>query len=82
MKDIEFLRLTTDICYIIGGYYGGSTEENIYQFMNDSGYSVWLDMNEKMMFRQYSLTRLQNFALDQVAKDHGLGIDLFHEDDE
>lgn len=80
--DIEFLRLTTDICYIIGGFYGGSTEENIYQFINECGDSVWLDMNGRMIYRQDSLSRLQDFALDKVAEDHSLGIDLFHENEE
>jgi hypothetical protein len=83
MEDNEFLRLTTDICYIIGGFWGGAgPEKNVFPFMQDSGETVYLDMNQKMIFYTHNLTRLQSFALDKVAKDHGLGIDLYYEDEE
>lgn len=82
-KDIEFLRLTTDICYIIGGFFGGSApEENVFPFMQDSGETVWLNMNKKMILITDKLPRLQRFALEKVADDHGLGIDLYYEDEE
>ena len=83
MEKKEFLRLTTDICYIIGGFFGGTgPEENVFPFMRDSGETVYLDMNQKIIFYPDKLTRLQTFALETVAKDHGLGIDLYNEDDE
>ena len=82
MVDKEFLRLTTDICYIIGGYWGGTgPEENVFPFMQDSGDTVYLDMNQKMIFLTVNLTRLEHLALDQVAKHHGLGIDIYSEDE-
>lgn len=81
--DIEFLRLITDICYIIGGFFGGTgPEENVIPFMQDSGETEWLDMNQKMIFYTDKLSRLQSFALGKVADDHGLGIDLYYEDEE
>ena len=81
MIDNEFLRLTTDICYIIGGFWGGTgSEENIFPFMQDSGETVYLDMNKKMIFYPDKLTRVQTLALETVAKDHGLGIDLYSEE--
>jgi hypothetical protein len=81
--DIEFLRLTTDICYIIGGYFGGKIpDDEAYAFMQDYGETVWLDMDQKMIFITHDLPRLQSFALEKVASDHGLGIDLYYEDEE
>ena len=83
MEDKEFLRLTTDICYIIGGFWGGTgPQENVFPFMQDSGETVYLDMNQKMIFYPDSLTRIQCFALEKVAEDHGLQVDLYNEDDE
>jgi Leu/Phe-tRNA-protein transferase len=80
-KDIEFLRLTTDICYIIGGFYGGKgPEENLFPFMQDSGVTVWLDMNRKAIFYPDEITRLQSFALAKLAEDHGLAIDIYDDD--
>lgn len=82
MNKIEFLRLTTDICYIIGGFFGGTgPEENVFPFMQDSGDTVWLDMNQKMILITDKITRLQHFALEQVAKYHGLGIDIYDEEE-
>jgi hypothetical protein len=82
MNKIEFLRLTTDICYIIGGFFGGTGPEgNVFPFMQDSGDTVWLDMNQKMIFITDKITRLQHFALEKVAKDHGLGFDLYSEEE-
>jgi hypothetical protein len=83
MRDIEFLRLTTDICYIIGGFFGGmGPDGKLFTFMHDSGETVYLDMDEKMIFHTHNITRLQSFALEQVAKDHELGIDLYNDEDE
>lgn len=43
-QDIDFLRLTTDICYVIGGFFGGKFPEGkTLIFMNDSDESVLLD---------------------------------------
>lgn len=82
MNKIEFLRLTTDICYIIGGFFGGTgPEENVFPFMQDSGNTVWLDMNKEMVLASDMFTRLQLFALEKVAKDHGLGFDIFNEEE-
>lgn len=88
MVDIEFLRLTTDICYIIGGFFGGTgpnPEDNVLTFMQDTPLdapikAVYLDLNQKMLFASDEFTRLQHFALENVAKDHGYGYDIFHED--
>ena len=83
MENKEFLRLTTDICYIIGGFWGGTGPvENVFPFMQDSGDTVYLDMNKKMILYTDNLTRLQSLALEQVAKDHGLGLDIYSEDEE
>lgn len=85
-KDIEFLRLTTDICYIIGGFFGGTgPDENVISFMQDGlikdpDKTVYLDLNKKMIFASDEFTRLQSFALEKVAEDHGFGYDIFHED--
>lgn len=86
-KDIEFIRLTTDICYIIGGYFGGTgPEENVFPFIQDSllkdpDKTVYLDLNKKMVFASDEFTRLQRFALEKVAKDHGLGFDIYDEEE-
>lgn len=83
MVDIEFLRLTTDICYIIGGFFGGKGPEGeTFAFTQDSGETVWLDMDQKMILHTDKIPRLQSFALEQVARDHELGIDLYYEDEE
>ena len=75
--------MTTDICYIICGFWGGTgPRENVFPFMQDSGETVYLDMNQKMIFYTDKLTRLQSFALDNVAENHGLGVDLYFEDEE
>ena len=89
MVDIEFLRLTTDICYIIGGFFGGTgpnPEENILTFMQDTPLNkpfkaVYLDLNQKKLLASDEFTRLQGFALEKVAEDHGFGYDIFHEDE-
>ncbi|WP_297092140.1 hypothetical protein [uncultured Draconibacterium sp.] len=86
--DIEFLRLTTDICYIIGGYFGGTgLEENVITFMpnlllKDPDKYVYLDLNQNMIFVSDEFTRLQHFALEKVANDHGFGYDIFHDSEE
>lgn len=77
MTDIEFLKLTTEICFIIGGYYSGRIDRNVYRFVNDSGWAVWIDLDIKKIIRQDRLTRLQELALDKLAKDHGFGIGQF-----
>ena len=49
-QDIDFLRLTTDICYVIGGFFGGKFPEGkTLIFMNDSDESVLLDQEQKCL---------------------------------
>ena len=79
-RDIEFLRLTTDICYVIGGFFGGKLPESgAFIFMNDFDEIVLLDLDERFILADDSLSRAKIFALETIAKDHGFEFDIFNE---
>lgn len=77
-QDINFLRQTTDICYIIGGYYLGKLPDSeTYMFSNESKQLVCLDMNKKIILADARLSRLQFFALDGSAYSNNFELDMF-----
>lgn len=77
-RDIEFLRLTTDICYIIGGFFAGKLPDcESYMFMNDSDQEVWLDMEDNLLLANDRLSRIELFALETISNDHGFEFDIF-----
>ena len=81
-RDIEFLRLTTDICYVIGGFFGGKfPDSESYHFMKDSGETVWLEIDKKYIRADDQLSRIELFALETIAKEHGFEFDIFTKED-
>lgn len=81
-RDIEFLRLTTDICYVIGGFFGGKfPDSETYLFLNDYDDTIWLDMDEKVINVDDRFTRTERYALEKIADDHGFEFDIFTEED-
>lgn len=82
-QDIDFLRLTTDICYVISGFYAGKLPDcESYMFMTEYNETVWLDMDENVIDADDRLTRLQMYALETIANDHGLEFDIHNEEQE
>lgn len=80
--DIDFLRLTTDICYIIGGFFAGKLPDcESYMFMNDSDQVVWLDMEEELILFDERLPRLKMLALETIAFDNDFYYDIYTEED-
>ena len=81
-RDIEFLRLTTDICYVIGGFFGGKFPEGkTLIFMNDSDESVLLDQEQKFILADDRLSRAKMLALEAIAFDYDYEFDVFTEED-
>ena len=81
-QDIDFLRLTTDICYVIGGFFGGKfPDSESYHFMKDSGETVWLEIDKKYIRADDRLSRIELFALETIAKEHGFEFDIFTKED-
>ena len=79
--DIEFLKLTTEICYIIGGFYGGGTpQDNYIEFFQDSGSNVVLNIKARMILVHDNITRLQVSAIEKLALEHGYEVDLLWDD--
>jgi len=80
--DIDFLRLTTDICYVIGGFFGGKLPEGeTFIFMNDFDETVLLDMKEKFILADDRLSRANMFALETIAFDNDFYYDIYTEED-
>lgn len=80
-SEIKILRLTKDICYIIGGFFGGEMpNSNDLTFVNDAGSTVFIRWDDKVLLAQDDLTRMQLFALQQLATDNSLGFDIFNDD--
>lgn len=80
-RDIEFLRLTTDICYVIGGFFGGKLPESgAFIFMNDFDKIVLLNLEEKFILAVDRLSRIEMFALKCIAKDHCFEFDIFNDE--
>ncbi len=81
--DIDFLRLTTDIFYVIGGFFGGKLPEGeTLIFMNDFNETVLLDMEEKFILADDRLSRANMFALETIAFDNDLEFDIYSEEQE
>lgn len=81
-QNTDFLRLTTDICYVIGGFFGGKLPEGeSYMFMNDSDQVVWLDMEEKFILADDRLSRAKMLALETIAFDNDFYYDIYTEED-
>lgn len=80
--DIDFLRLTTDICYVIGGFFGGKfLEDETLIFMNDSDESVLLNQDQKFILADDRLSRAKMLALEAIAFDYDYEFDIFTEED-
>ena len=80
--DIDFLRLTTDICNVIGGFFGGKLPEGeTFIFMNDFEETVLLDMEEKFILADDRLSRVNMFALETIAFDNDFYFDIYTEED-
>ena len=80
--DIDFLRLTTDICYVIGGFFGDKFPEGkTLIFMNDSDESVLLDQEQKFILADDRLSRAKMLALEAIAFDYDYEFDVFTEED-
>ena len=80
--DIDFLRLTTDICYVIGGFFGGKFPEGkTLIFMNDSDESVLLDQEQKFILADDRLSRAKMLALEAIAFDYDYEFGVFTEED-
>lgn len=80
--DIDFLRLTTDICNVIGGFISSKFQEGeTLIFMNDSDESVLLDQEQKIILAVDSLSRAKILALEAIAFDYDYEFDIFTEED-
>lgn len=80
--DIDFLRLTTDICYVIGGFFGGKFPDcETFIFRNDYDETVLLDMDEKFILADDSLSRAKILALETIAFDNDFYFDIYTEED-
>lgn len=80
--DIDFLKLTTDICYMIGGFFGGKLPDcESYIFMNDLKQVIWLNMNEKLILADKRLSKVQMYALASIAFDNDFCIDILDEEE-
>ena len=81
-QDIDFLRLTTDICYVIGGFFGGKFPDcETFIFRNDYDETVLLDMDEKFILADDSLSRAKILALETIAFDNDFYFDIYTEED-
>ena len=73
MDNIELVKITTDICYIIGGYFDAKHEDGeIYRFINETGITIIIDMDEKQILVEGDLPRMESYALNKLAIEHGL----------
>lgn len=80
--DIDFLRLTTDICYVIGGFFVGKFPDcKTFIFMNDLDKTVLLNVEEKFILSDDRLSRASMLALETIAFDNDYGFDIFTEED-
>lgn len=83
MNKIDFLKLTTDICYIIEGYFSGKLPEGEqYAFIDDLGQTVWLDMDKKMILYPNEISKKESMALRQVAQEHKLALGIYDTEEE
>ena len=78
MKEEDLIRLVTDICYCIGGFYGGDfDQENVYIFINDLDKEVTLNLERESLLVKDNASKMQMLALESIANDFKLDFDSY-----